>query len=215
MSSRHRTVDSNSNTPAENKNDEHFNHTENNTQSLLGDKSVEPNLNPIENTQQNTLQIPDSSYSEMFTGQRHNPFVKLQQQFSEVFSAKQTQTENERLWLQHQRRIKAANQLLRQQDLERNQLIQQLNQPDTNPTWQCYSGKCGNNYFNNKKVPPQQVEKSGFSSPTPFVFLVLTERQKQAIFTHANSFTENSTNSLLNKFWLKNTVTLIYILRPL
>ena len=49
-----------------------------------------------------------------------------------------------------------------------------------------------------KKVLPQQIARSEFCIPTPFVFHVITERQKRAIITDAISFTEgtiyNSTN---------------------
>ena len=52
----------------------------------------------------------------------------MQQKFSEVLSSEQTQAGTQRLKLQHQRRKKAANEILRKQKLERSQLIQQLNQ---------------------------------------------------------------------------------------
>ena len=44
------------------------------------------------------------------------------------FSSEQVQVENERLGLQQQRGIEGANQLLRKEELKRNQLIQQMNQ---------------------------------------------------------------------------------------
>ena len=69
--------------------------------------------------------------SEISTEQIPNPPVKLQQQSSEIFPSQRTQAEIERLRLQHQRTIEAANQVLRKQGLERNQLIQQLNHSDT------------------------------------------------------------------------------------
>ena len=43
----------------------------------------------------------------------------------------QTETAKERLGLQHQKRIKAVNQILQKQELERNQLLQQVNETDT------------------------------------------------------------------------------------
>ena len=55
----------------------------------------------------------------------------MQQQFSECFSSEQTQGEIESLRLHHQRRIEAANHLLQKREVERNQLIQQLNQRNT------------------------------------------------------------------------------------
>ena len=38
------------------------------------------------NTQQNPLQIPEISYSKMFTGQLQKPSVDLQEEFCEIFS---------------------------------------------------------------------------------------------------------------------------------
>ena len=100
------------------------NHTEIITKSLQGEASVEPTINPTDNTQQNHLKIPESSYSEIFNGQVQNPSAELQQQVSEGFSSEQTQAKNELLALKHQRSIEAANHLLPKQELERNQLIQ-------------------------------------------------------------------------------------------
>ena len=130
MSNR-RIVDSHSNTPSGHGNDDIKNQTENNTESLQDETSVEPNTNPSVNTQQNLPQIPESSHSEIVTGQIPNLSVELQQHFSAVFSSEETQTEIEPSRLQHQRSIEAANQFLRKQELERNQLIQQFNQRDT------------------------------------------------------------------------------------
>ena len=42
-----------------------------------------------------------------------------------------------------------------------------------------------------KKVPPHKVARSDFSIPTPFVFHVITERQKRASTMDAINFTEN------------------------
>ena len=74
------------------------------------------------------MQIPESSYSEIFTKRIPNASVEMQEQICEVFSSDQTQAENERLRSQHQRRIEAASQKVRKQELERNQIILQLNQ---------------------------------------------------------------------------------------
>ena len=112
----------------------------------------------------------------------------MQQQLSEVFSSEQTQAENERLRVQ--RRTEAAIQTLRKRELERNQVIEQLNQLDTElqhdntppesikmipPT--------------SRNVPPEQVARSQFSAPTPFAFHVITERQKRTFITDAISLT--------------------------
>ena len=51
-----------------------------------------------------------------------------------------------------------------------------------------------------KKVPPQQVTRSELSIPTAFVFHVITERQKRAIFKDAVSSTGNS--KLSSPSWL-------------
>ena len=108
------------------------NQTENNFESSQGKLSPEPNTNPAENTQQNILQIPESSFFEIFSGQIKNPALELQQQFSEVLSPGKIYAGNEHLRLQHQqRRIEAVSKLLRKQKIERNLLIQQLNQNDT------------------------------------------------------------------------------------
>ena len=99
--SNRRTAKSYSNTPSENENDDNNYHTQSNNESLQGETSVEPNTNPIDYTKQNPLQIPESSYSEIFIGQRPNPSVEMQQYFSEVFSSERTETEKERSRLQH------------------------------------------------------------------------------------------------------------------
>ena len=125
--SNRRTANSHSSTPFENENDDNQKHTENNTDSIQGETSVEPNTDPTDNTRQNPPQIPDTSYSEINTAQRPNPSAELQQNFSELFSSELHQSENEGLRLQHQKRSEDANQLLRKQELELDQLIQQLN----------------------------------------------------------------------------------------
>ena len=60
---------------------------------------VEPNTNRTDKIQQNTLRIQESSFSEIFLGQKSNCSAELKQQFSEGFSSEQTQAENERLRL--------------------------------------------------------------------------------------------------------------------
>ena len=62
-------------------------HNNNPTESPQGETSVEPNKNPIEETQHNPLQIIEPSYFEILTGQIQNPPEILQQQFSAVFSS--------------------------------------------------------------------------------------------------------------------------------
>ena len=62
---------------------------ENYTESVQGETSEEPNTTPTDNTPQNPLQIPKTSFSKIFTRQIKNPSVKLQQCFSEVFSSEQ------------------------------------------------------------------------------------------------------------------------------
>ena len=130
-----------------------------------------------------------------------NPSIEVQHQNLEIFSSEQTQAENEHLTFQHQRRNEAANQILRKLELERNQLIQQLNQlnieikPDKIPPE--ISEMIPST---SKKVPPLQVVRSDFSFSKPFLFHVITEGQKRAFIMDAISFTENfiynSTDSL-------------------
>ena len=67
------------------KNDDNSNHTENNTESLQGETSVEPNTNPTDKTQQSPLPIPESSYSELFTGPIQNSSIELHQQIIKSF----------------------------------------------------------------------------------------------------------------------------------
>ena len=66
------------NTPSENESDDNNNPTENFAESFQGEKSVETNTNPTDKTQQNHRQIPESSISEIVTGQKPNLSVKLQ-----------------------------------------------------------------------------------------------------------------------------------------
>ena len=57
--------------------------------------------------------------------------MEFQQHFSEVSSSEKTEAENPLLRLQHQRGVGAAIHLLRKKEMEPNQLLQQLNQLDT------------------------------------------------------------------------------------
>ena len=113
MSNRQKTVDSHSNTPSENETDDNNNYVENNTDSLQGETSEDRKTIPTDNTQQNPQQILETSYTEIFTWQRPNPSVETQKQFSEFFSSEQSQAENERLRLQHQRSVEDAKKFLR------------------------------------------------------------------------------------------------------
>ena len=92
---------------------------------------MESNTNPTGKTQWDPLQIHEFSYSETLTEQKRNSSVELQEELPESFSIEQNQAEIERLKMQHQKRIKAATQLSGNQGLERNWLLQQLNQLDT------------------------------------------------------------------------------------
>ena len=126
------------------------------------------------------LQIPEHSYSDVFAKQIQNPSLKLQQLFAEVFSLKQTQVENERVRLEHQRRIETANQILREEELERNQLLQQLNQPATDNKDDNFTLEKSRMIPSTSETEtPQQNARSEFSKRTPFIFLVITERQKE------------------------------------
>ena len=101
MSSRKTTtLHSHSYSPSENKNVVDSNHNENNSQSLQGETSVEANKNPTDITWEIQLQIRESSYCEIITGQVYNPAVELQQ------SSKQTQAQKRRLRLEHQGELK-------------------------------------------------------------------------------------------------------------
>ena len=83
-----------------------------------------PKTNPIDNRQQNHLQIPESFYFEIYFGKITNAAVEVQQQFFGIFSSEEAQTENECLRLQPQQRIGAAKHLLRKQELDRKHLNQ-------------------------------------------------------------------------------------------
>ena len=76
----------------------------------------------------------------------------------------------------------AANQLLRKQELERNQILQRVNQPDTvAQDDKNYPQKYSNNSFVINKVPSQQVAIFEFSKSTPFIFRAIREREKNYI----------------------------------
>ena len=81
MSNR-RTAKSHTSTSCGNKTDDNTYNRENITDSFQGEASVEPKINPTGNIQQNLLHIPESSFSEIFTGQRPKFFVELQHQVS-------------------------------------------------------------------------------------------------------------------------------------
>ena len=152
--------------------------------------------------------------------------MELQQQLSEVFSSERIQAENERLRLQHQRRIEASNELLRKKELERNQLIKHLNQLDIQL-------QHDNVTTENTKMIPSTSKKSTtktswkiwvFYSFT-FVSHVITERQKRAfiadcikfngkliiIFQKTLYFLKNTVMIFIQFVWLENTMSLIYI----
>ena len=84
----------------------------------------------------NQIQIPlkihnivhwKSMILKIFTKQAKSLSFEKQREPSEVFAFEKTQVENERLKLQHQKRIEASNQIKRKQELERNPLLQQPN----------------------------------------------------------------------------------------
>ena len=105
MSTRHKTVFSNSKTPSEDKVFDN-NQTGENTESLQNQTPVEPNTNPTEKTQQKLLKIHDFSYPDVFTDQAHSLSIEMQHELSNFSSLDQTQAEKERLELQHQKRLK-------------------------------------------------------------------------------------------------------------
>ena len=94
QSSRHKTVNSHSNTPSEIKIDDKKNQTEINIESPQVQPYVESNTNSTEKTQQYTKQIPETSYSEKFTRQTQNPPLVSPLQFSEVLSYEQSKRKN-------------------------------------------------------------------------------------------------------------------------
>ena len=63
------------------------------------------------------------------TEQPQNPSSQMQENLSELLSFHQTQAVKGRLKLQHQK-IEAANKTLQKQELQRSQMLHQLNQPE-------------------------------------------------------------------------------------
>ena len=100
-----------------------------------------------------------------------------------------------------QRNWKPKVNYKQKQELERNQIIQHLNQPDT----EIGLDKCTLENTKllpsiSKRVPPHQVAQSKVSFLAPIIFHVITEGQKRAFNMDSLSFTENlevdSTNFL-------------------
>ena len=78
MSSRHKTVVSNSTNRTKDENDDKNNRSETHTESLKDQTCAEPNTYVTEITQQKPLQFYDSWYSESFTEQAQKPSLQLQ-----------------------------------------------------------------------------------------------------------------------------------------
>ena len=125
MSARHTAKNSNSNNPFDDEKFDNSNHSGKITESIQEKNSVEPDTSPTESIHQNPLQFDDSSYSAIFTEQAQNTSWYMQQQLFEDFSLEKFQAENENLKLQHRNRIIAANKLLRKEELEPTQFLQQ------------------------------------------------------------------------------------------
>ena len=86
--------------------------------------------------------------------------------------------------LQLERRIEAANHLIRKREPECNELLQQLNQPDIYSRDQKFTVENSQMIpITPKRVLPQQVARSEFSIPTQIIFNVIAERQKSAFIT--------------------------------
>ena len=66
MSSHFKLINSQSNASFENENDDHYNQTENNSESPQNRTSAEPITNPTGNTHQNRLQTLEPSCSDIF-----------------------------------------------------------------------------------------------------------------------------------------------------
>ena len=75
MSNRRKTVTSSANLPSEDGNQDKVNETESNTESTEDQTILEPSTNPIENIQQNPLQIQSSSHSDIFVEQFYKPLI--------------------------------------------------------------------------------------------------------------------------------------------
>ena len=223
MSSRHRFVNSHSNIPSENENDDRSNQIEVTTEILQDQTSVEPNKKPTENAQQNPLQSENLPTPKCILNGH-----KLQQHFSEIFSIQQIQLENKRLRQQHQKRIDTASQFSWKYEVERNFLIQHMNQRDTD-------FQDDNKTLENTRVtpstsinvPPQQVAIYEFSFPTPLIFHVITEiteRRKKHLLLIVSVWPKlsnkiqqkpyfwRSTVIIANQsLWLENTMNRIYV----
>ena len=122
----HQTIISKSNPPSEDEKKDTINQFENSSESTQYQTTFEPNINPIEITQQNQLQIHGSFYSDIFTEQTPSLSLEQQRKISEVTSLELTQAEIQRLKLQHQKRTETANQKLRKQEPERNDIFSTL-----------------------------------------------------------------------------------------
>ena len=136
--------------------------------------------------------MPETSYSETFTERVKNPYLELQR-FSDVFSLKETQAENEHLWLQHQKIIGAPNLLLRKQELELNQLIQKMYQHDTANQNANFTLEKFKSTFNIKKLSPQQVSISDISIPIALhlFFMLKQNNRRRPLKTGALYFIES------------------------
>ena len=173
------------------------NQTENITEFTKGPTVVETTTSPTGNTQQKLLQIQDSPFFEIFTEQAKNLSLEMQQELSKVFSL--IQAENECSKVQHQKRNEASNRLLQKQELKRNQLLQQLNQPDTVVQDDKNTlRKTQLTPSTSENVPSRQVDGFEFPLPTPIIFHVKKERQRRLSITDAISLKKklifNSTN---------------------
>ena len=142
----------------------------------------------------------------------------MQQQISEHFSLEQAQAGIERLNLQLQTIIDAANKLLKKQEMERGQLTQQLSHFDAEFKHDNFASQNTQMISStSKSIPLQQVSVSEFSFPTQFIFPVKTQRQTKSLasLTKAISFTEhliqNSTNFLPAEKHCNDS----YLIRPI
>ena len=80
-----KSVNSYSSTPTGKEIDDHNIQIENKNESPGDQTSVEPNTNPTENTQQNSLKIAESSYFETLNEPVQNPSSEMQQMFLRSF----------------------------------------------------------------------------------------------------------------------------------
>ena len=116
----------------------------------------------------------------------------------------QAEDKRERLKLQHQKRLQSASHLSRKQELERNQLLQLLNPPDTVFQDNCTALKTTQMSHSiskrvpmpktrepfSKKEPSQKVARSETSLPARIIVLVITEKRKLFSILVAISVTE-------------------------